>query len=148
MVVCAGVKSILDVGATLERLETLSVPVVGYRTDRLAGFYLSDAGHPVPWRADSPEEVAAIQRARRELRLPQALVVANPLPEDLQMDPALHERVLAEALRAADDAGAAGKAATPFVLGRFHEGTGGESVRVNVALVLRNAALAAAVAAA
>jgi pseudouridine-5'-phosphate glycosidase len=148
VVVCAGVKSILDVAATLERLETLSVPVVGYRTDRLAGFYLSDAGHPVPWRADSPEEVAAIQRARRELRLPQALVVANPLPEDLQMDPALHERVLADALRAADAAGAAGTAATPFVLGRFHEGTGGESLRVNVTLVLRNAALAAAIAAA
>ena len=148
VVVCAGVKSILDVGATLERLETLSVPVIGYRTDRLAGFYLSDAGHPVPWRADSPGEVAAIQRARRELRLPQALVVANPLPEGLQMDPALHERVLAEALRAAEAAGAAGKEATPFVLGRFHEGTGGESVRVNVALVLRNAALAAAIAAA
>ena len=89
-----------------------------------------------------------MQRARRELRLPQALVVANPLPEDLQMDPALHERVLAEALEAAGAAGATGKAATPFVLGRFHEGTGGESVRVNVALVLRNAALAAAIAAA
>jgi pseudouridine-5'-phosphate glycosidase len=148
VVVCAGVKSLLDVGATLERLETLSVPVLGYGSDRLAGFYLADSGHPAPWRADSPEEVAAVQRARRELGLPQALVVANPLPVDQQMDPALHERVLAEALREAQEAGATGRDATPFVLGRFHAGTGGESLRVNVALVLRNAALAAAIAAA
>jgi pseudouridylate synthase len=148
VVVCAGVKSILDVGATLERLETLSVPVMGYGSDRFAGFYLADSGHPAPWRADSPEEVAAVQRARRDLGLPQALVVANPLPVDQQMDPALHERVLAEALREAEEAGAAGKDTTPFVLARFHGGTGGESLRVNVALVLRNAALAAAIAAA
>jgi pseudouridylate synthase len=148
VVVCAGVKSILDVGATLERLETLSVPVMGYGSDRFAGFYLADSGHPAPWRADSPEEVAAVQRARRDLGLPQALVVANPLPVDQQMDPALHERVLAEALREAEEAGAAGKDATPFVLARFHARTGGESLRVNVALVLRNAALAAAIAAA
>ena len=147
VVVCAGVKSILDVGATLERLETLSVPVVGYRTDRLAGFYLSDAGHPVPWRADAPAEVAAMQRARRALRLPQALVVANPLPPAEQIDPELHERVLADALAAADAAGATGKAATPFVLSRLHEGTAGESLRANVTLVLRNAALAAEIAA-
>jgi pseudouridylate synthase len=146
VVVCAGVKSILDVGATLERLETLSVPLVGYRSDRVAGFYLADSGHPAPWRADTADEIAAIQRARRELRLPQALVVTNPLPDDQQMDPGLHERILTEALEAAAAAGATGKAATPFVLGRFHERTEGESVRANVALVRRNAALAAAVA--
>jgi pseudouridine-5'-phosphate glycosidase len=146
VVVCAGVKSILDVGATLERLETLSVPVVGYGTDRLAGFYLADSGFAVPWRADTPEEVAQIQRAREELGLPQALVVANPLPVDEQMDPELHDRTLAEALAAAEAAGVRGREATPFVLGRFHERTVGESVRVNVALVLRNAALAARIA--
>jgi pseudouridine-5'-phosphate glycosidase len=146
VVVCAGVKSILDVGATLERLETLSVPVVGYGTDRLAGFYLADSGHPVPWREDEPGAIAAIQRARRALGLPQALIVANPLPGELQMDPALHERVLAEALAAAAAAGVSGKEATPFVLGRFHDRTDGESVRVNVALVLRNATLAARIA--
>jgi pseudouridine-5'-phosphate glycosidase len=146
VVVCAGVKSILDVGATLERLETLSVPVLGYGTDRLAGFYLADSGHPVPWRVDDPAEVAAIQVARRRLDLPQAVVVAQPLPEDEQMDRDLHDRVLAEALAAAAAAGATGKEATPFVLGRFHEATGGESLRVNVALVLRNAALAARIA--
>ncbi len=148
VVVCAGVKSILDVGATLERLETLSVPVVGYGTDRMAGFYLTDAGHPVPWRADSPEEVAAIQRARRDLGLPQALVVANPLPEGLQMDPGLHARALDDALRAAGEAAVGGKDATPYVLGRFHAATGGESVRVNADLAVRNAALAARIAAA
>lgn len=148
VVVCAGVKSILDTGATLERLESLSVPVVGYRTDRVAGFYLADSGYPAPWRADAPEEIAAMQRARRELRLPQALVVANPLPAEEQMDPALHDRVLAEALAAAEAAGANGKAMTPFVLGHFHTSTGGESLRANVALAVRNARLGAAVAAA
>jgi pseudouridylate synthase len=146
VVVCAGVKSILDVGATLERLETLSVPVLGFATDRMAGFYLADSGHPVPWRVDTPQEVAAVQRARRELGLPQAVVVVNPLPEAEQMDPALHDRVLAEALAAADAAGVTGKDVTPFVLARFHERTAGESLRANVRLVLRNAALAGRIA--
>jgi pseudouridine-5'-phosphate glycosidase len=146
VVVCAGVKSILDVGATLERLESLSVPVVGYRTDRLAGFYLADSGHPVPWREDEVEAIAAIQSARRALGLPQALIVTNPLPESAQMDPALHDRVLGETLAAAEAEGISGKDTTPFILGRFHERTGGESLRVNVDLVLRNAALAARIA--
>ena len=146
VVVCAGVKSILDVGATLERLETLSVPVLGFGTDRMPGFYLSDSGHAVPWRVDDAAEVAAIHRARRELGLRQAVVVANPLPPDEAMDPALHDRVLIEALTAAEEQGVAGKDATPFVLGRFHAGTAGESLRANVALVLRNAALAARIA--
>jgi pseudouridine-5'-phosphate glycosidase len=148
VVVCAGVKSILDVGATLERLETLSVPVLGFRTDRMPGFYLTDSGHAVPWRVDDPAEVAAIHRSRRELGLRQAVVVANPLPPEEAMDPALHDRVLIDALTAAEEQGVAGKEATPFVLGRFHAGTAGESLRVNVALVLRNAALAARIAAA
>jgi pseudouridylate synthase len=146
VVVCAGVKSILDVGATLERLETLSVPVIGFGTDRFAGFYLADSGFPAPWREDTAAAIASIQRARRDLDLPQAVVVANPLPDDLQMDPDLHDRVLAEALDAAAAAGIAGKDATPFILGRFHERTDGESVRVNVDLVMRNAALAARIA--
>lgn len=146
VVVCAGVKSILDVGATLERLETLSVPVVGFGTHRLAGFYLADSGHAVPWRLDSAAEVAAVQRARERLGLRQALIVANPLPEDMQMEPGVHDRVLAEALAAAEAAGVAGKDVTPFILGRFHDRTGGESLRVNVSLVLRNAALAARIA--
>jgi pseudouridylate synthase len=147
VVVCAGVKSILDVGATLERLETLSVPVIGYRTDRFPGFYLADSGHPAPSRADSPEEVAAVVFARRGLGLEQAVVVANPLPDAEQMDPALHDRVLTEALAAAEAEGVTGKDVTPFVLARFHADTAGESLRANVRLVMRNAALAAGIAA-
>src|SRR5215210_9388347 len=89
-VVCAGVKSILDVGATLERLETLNVTVLGYGTDEFPGFYLSDSGHPAPWRVDAPEEVAAVMRARERLGLGDAaIVVANPLPAAEQLDPAL-----------------------------------------------------------
>jgi len=145
-VVSAGVKSILDAGATLERLETLGVTVLGYRTDRLAGFYLSDSGHPVPWRADSPQEVAAVIRARAELDAPGGILVANPLPVDLQLDPALHDRVLGEALRSASEQGVHGKAITPFLLDRLNRATGGESLRANIALVTRNSALAGEIA--
>jgi pseudouridylate synthase len=145
-VVCAGVKSILDVGATLERLETLNVTVLGYRSDRFPGFYLRDSGHPVPWRVDSPAEVARVLHARDSVGAEGAVVVANPLPADEQLDPELHERVLREALDAAS--GVAGKDVTPFLLERFHRATGGESLRANVRLVLRNAALAAEIAAA
>jgi pseudouridylate synthase len=147
-VVCAGVKSILDVGATLERLETLNVTVVGYRTDRFPGFYLTDSGHPVPWRVESPAEVSRVLHARDAAGVPGAVVVANPLAPDEQLDPALHERVLRDGLAAAAAAGVAGKDVTPFLLERFHRETGGESVRVNVRLVLRNAALATEIAAA
>jgi pseudouridine-5'-phosphate glycosidase len=143
-VVCAGVKSILDVAATLERLETLGVSVAGYATDRFAGFYLADSGYPAPWRLDSPEEVAAALRARAELGIGSALVIANPL--DQQLEPALHERVLTEALAAAEREGVRGRDITPFLLTRFHEETGGESLRANVRLVLRNAELAARIA--
>ncbi len=142
-VVCAGVKSILDVGATLERLETLNVTVLGYAADRFAGFYLADSGFGVPWRVDTPEEVADVVHARAELGLG-AIVVAQPLDEPL--DAELHERVLREGLAAADAEGVRGKAVTPFLLERFHSETGGESLKANVRLVLRNAALAARIA--
>ena len=145
-VVSAGVKSILDAGATLERLETLGVTVLGYRTDQLAGFYLSDSGHPVPWRADSPQEVAAVMRARAELDAPGGILVANPLPVDQQLDPSLHDRVLGEALRSASEQGVHGKAITPFLLDRLNRATGGESLRANIALVTRNSALAGEIA--
>src|SRR3954452_752093 len=145
-VVCAGVKSILDVGATLERLETLNVTVLGYRTDRFPGFYLSDSGHPVPWRVETPVEIAEVLAARAAVGAPGAVVVANPLPPDEQLDPVLHDRVLREALEAA--AGIAGKDVTPFLLERFHRETAGESLRANVRLILRNAQLAAEIAAA
>jgi pseudouridylate synthase len=147
VVVCAGVKSILDVGATLERLETLGVGVVGYGTDRFAGFYLSDSGHPAPWRADSPAEVAGLFRAARELGTDdRAVVVANPLPPAEQLDPVLHDRVLAEGLIAAEAAGVRGKDVTPFLLDYLAEETSGASLDANVELVLRNARLAAEIA--
>jgi pseudouridylate synthase len=145
-IVCAGVKSILDVGATLERLETLGVTVLGYRTDRLAGFYLADSGHPVPWRVESAGEVAAVLRAREDVGAPGAVLVANPLPLGEQLDPAVHQRVLDEALAAGADAGIHGKAITPFLLERLRRDTEGESLRANVRLVLHNAALAGEIA--
>jgi pseudouridine-5'-phosphate glycosidase len=148
-VVCSGIKSILDVGATLERLETLGVTVLGYGTDRFPGFYLHDSGFPAPWRVDSPAEVAAVLAARHELGGGErAVVVANPLPVEEQLDPALHDRVLEEGLAAAARAGVGGKDVTPFLLDWFHRETGGASLDANVRLVLRNARLAAEIAAA
>jgi pseudouridylate synthase len=148
-VVCAGVKSILDIPATLERLETLGIGVAGYRTERFPAFYLTDSGHTLPWRLDSPGEIAGVLAQRDVLGLSgSALVIANPLPEDEQLDPDLHERVLRESLEAAAAEGVRGRDVTPFLLARFHEGTGGESLRANVALVLANARLAGAIAAA
>jgi pseudouridylate synthase len=148
VVVCSGVKSILDVGATLERLETLNVTVLGYGSDSFAGFYLSDSGHPAPWRVDSPEEVVAVVLARTEVGTDdRAVLVANPLPPDEQLDPGLHDRVLADGLAAAESAGVTGKDTTPFLLDFLARETGGESLEANVRLVLRNAALAARIAA-
>ena len=146
-VVCAGVKSILDVPATMERLESLSVPVLGYRTDALPGFYVRDAGLPVPWRVDSPDEVAAVVRAREALGLPQGMVVAQPVPAEHEMAAELHDSTLEEGLAEVARRGIAGKDVTPFLLGWFHEHTGGASLAANVALVLANAELAGAVAA-
>ncbi|WP_217140531.1 pseudouridine-5'-phosphate glycosidase [Streptomyces sp. AC627_RSS907] len=148
-VVCAGVKSILDVPATLQRLETLGVAVAGYGTDRFPGFYLSDSGHPVDWTLDTPEQVAAAMRAQDSLGGPQsALVVANPVPEDEQLDPGLHARVLADALRACREAGITGQAVTPFLLGHLVRHTDGASLSANLAAVRGNVRLAARVAAA
>jgi pseudouridine-5'-phosphate glycosidase len=145
-VVCAGVKSILDIPATLERLETLNVTVLGYRTDTFPAFYLTSSGLPVPWRIETPAEAAEVLRQRSALGAPGAVLVANPLDE--QLDPALHARVLDEGLQAAAEQGIAGRDVTPFLLDRFHTHTGGESLRANIRLVLRNAALAAEIAAA
>jgi pseudouridine-5'-phosphate glycosidase len=146
-VVCAGVKSILDVGATLERLESLGIAVLGYGTDRFPGFYLTDSGFPVDARVERVEEVASVVRARRELGTDRAaLVVANPLPPDAQVDPAAHDRLLTQGLAAATAAGVRGKAVTPFLLEHFHRESGGESLRANVEIILRNSALAAQIA--
>jgi pseudouridine-5'-phosphate glycosidase len=145
-VVCSGVKSILDVGATLERLETLSVTVLGYRTDRFPGFYLVDSGHPVGWRVDAPADVAAVLAERDRLGLPAAVVVANPVPAARQVEPGLHDRVLDAALDEAARAGVRGPALTPYLLARLHSGTAGASLAANIALVLANAELAGQVA--
>jgi pseudouridine-5'-phosphate glycosidase len=147
VVVCAGVKSILDVGATLERLETLGVTVVGYRARRFGGFYLTDSGFDLDWVVNSPAEIAAAARYRDELALPPAaIVVSNPLPADVQLDPHLHDRVLAEGLAGLAGKGITGKAVTPYLLAHFHEATGGQSLSVNIEVILRNAALAAQIA--
>jgi pseudouridine-5'-phosphate glycosidase len=146
-VVCAGVKSILDVGATLERLETLGVPVIGYRTRRFPGFYRTDSGYDLDWSVDSPDEVARIMRARVRHGVSEAgLIVANPLPPEEQLDPDLHDRVLADGLIGLARDGITGKAVTPYLLAHFHAATGGRSLAVNVRIILRNADLAARVA--
>ncbi|MEU7821842.1 pseudouridine-5'-phosphate glycosidase [Catellatospora sp. NPDC049133] len=147
VVVCAGVKSILDVGATLERLETLGVGVAGYRTDRFPGFFIRDSGFGVDWRLDSPEQIAAAMRAQRDQGVHRgALVVANPLPEDEQLDRELHDRTLAEGLAIVERDGVTGKRVTPVLLSHFHAATRGQSLAVNVRIILRNAALAAQIA--
>ncbi|MDT5322644.1 MAG: pseudouridylate synthase [Mycobacterium sp.] len=149
LVVCAGVKSILDVGATLERLESLNVAVIGYRTDRFPGFYLADSGHPVGWRVETPAQAADVLRAGRRLGTDgYGLVLANPIAPGDEMDRALHDRVLAAGLAAAETQGVRGKDVTPFLLDFFHRETHGASIAANVALVLSNARLAAEVAAA
>jgi pseudouridine-5'-phosphate glycosidase len=146
-VVCAGVKSILDVSATLERLETLGVPVVGYRTRRFPGFYLTDSGHDLDWSVRTPEDVARIVRARASHGVSDAgLIVANPLPVDEQLDPELHDRVLADGLAGLARDGITGKAVTPYLLAHFHSATDGRSLAVNIRIILRNADLAARVA--
>ncbi|MFF9061439.1 pseudouridine-5'-phosphate glycosidase [Streptomyces sp. NPDC014882] len=146
-VVCAGVKSILDVPATLQRLETLGVAVAGYGTDRFPGFYLSDSGSPVDWTLESPAQVADVMRAQVALGLPEsALIVANPVPEEEQLDPALHARVLAEALRACAAEGVTGQAVTPFLLDHLVRRTDGASLSANLAAVRGNVRLAGRIA--
>jgi pseudouridine-5'-phosphate glycosidase len=148
-VVCAGVKSILDVPATLQRLETRQVTVVGYQTEEFPGFYLHTSGEPVDWRIETPSDAAGIMRAQDALGGPEtALIVANPVPVADQLDPALHDRVLAEALAAADTQGVTGQAITPFLLEYLVNGTGGASLEANLAAVRGNAGLAGRIAAA
>ncbi|MFD9484208.1 pseudouridine-5'-phosphate glycosidase [Streptomyces sp. NPDC059991] len=147
-VVCAGVKSILDVPATLQRLETLGIGVVGYGTDRFPGFYLADSGEPVDWTVRTPEEAADVLRSHDAIGPDSALIVANPVPEAEQLDPELHDRVLAEALAACREQGITGQAVTPFLLDHLVRHTGGASLEANVAAVRGNVRLAAAIAAA
>lgn len=145
-VISAGVKSILDIPATLERLETLGVAVVGYQTNRFPAFYLTDSGQDLDWRLDSPEEIAAVMAARDQLGDTSALLVANPLPSARQLDPATHDRVLAEALAAAEAEGIRGKAVTPYLLSHMQRATQGASVAVNLDVARGNITLAGQIA--
>ena len=145
LIVCSGAKSILDVSATLERLETLSVPILGYKTNKFPGFYLTDSGFDLEHRADTPQDIAQIWRARSDVATnDSALIVANPVGN--QMDKALHDQILFDGLAKAKTAGIIGKAVTPFLLEYFHSNSKGESLRVNVEIIKANAALAAQIA--
>jgi pseudouridine-5'-phosphate glycosidase len=145
-VVSAGVKSILDIPATLERLETLSVAVVGFRTSRFPAFWLSDSGYDLDWRVDSPEEIADIMAARDAFGEPSALLVANPLPSALQLDPGVLDDAMGEALALAAEQGIRGKAVSPFLLDRIQQVTGGASVEVNLTIARGNIELAGQIA--
>jgi pseudouridylate synthase len=146
LVVCSGVKSILDVAATLEVLETASVPVLGYGTDAFPGFYRRDSGLPVPWRVDEPVQVAAVWRAHRTFASGSGLVLAQPVPADDELDAALHDRLLTEGLDLLARRGITGKDITPALLEHFHAASDGASLATNLALVRANAELAARVA--
>src|SRR6185312_1957518 len=139
-------KSVLDISATLERLETLSVPVVGYRTRIFPSFWLTESAFDLDWSVDSVAEVAAIMKAQDELGHGQGIIVANPIPKDQQWDPAEHDRVLLEALAAADAAGMHGKAVTPFLLDYIVGASDGRSLEVNLDLARNNVRVAAEIA--
>ncbi len=145
-VVAGGVKSILDIGATLERLETLSVTVLVFGTNRFPAFWLTDSGYTVDFAVATPEEIAEVMHAADTLERPGGILVANPLPEAAQLDPALHDRLLSEALDAADAESVRGKDITPFLLDYIHEHTDRHSVSVNLEIVRGNCRLGAAIA--
>ena len=145
-VVSAGVKSVLDIAATLERLETLSVPVIGYGTREFPSFWLRESGFQLDWAVDGAAEVAAVMRAQDRLGHRQGIVVANPIPAEQQWDPAEHDRVLTQAFAAADAAGVRGKAVTPFLLGFIVDASGGRSLEVNLDLARNNVRVAGAIA--
>ena len=147
MVVCAGAKSILDLGLTLEYLETKGVPVIGYGTDELPAFYTRHSGFGVDYRADSPEELAAMFKAQRGLGLKGGMLVTNPIPEEYSMDKAVIDAAIDQAIKEASEKGIKGKETTPFLLAKVVELTGGDSLDSNIALVLNNARLAAKTAA-
>ena len=147
MVVCAGAKSILDLGLTLEYLETKGVPVIGYGTEELPAFYTRKSGFGVDYRVDSPEELAAIFRAQRGLNYKGGMLVTNPIPEEYAMDKAVIDAAIEQALAEAREQGIHGKETTPFLLAKVVELTGGDSLESNIQLVLNNARLAARTAA-
>ena len=145
-VVSAGVKSVLDIAATLERLETLSVPVIGYKTNKFPAFWLTDSGYTLDWHLDSAAEIAAAMKSQDELGHGQGIVIANPIPVEKQWDPKEHDSVLAVAFEAAKKAGVTGKAVTPFLLGFIVEESGGRSLEVNLDLARNNVRVAGEIA--
>ena len=148
MVVCAGAKSILDLGLTLEYLETKGVPVIGYGTEELPAFYTRKSGFGVDYRMDTPEELARVLKVQKDMPNAGGILVTNPIPEEFSMDPAVINRAIEEALRQANEEGIHGKAATPYLLAKVKELTDGDSLESNIRLVCNNAALAAETAAA
>lgn len=145
-VVCAGAKSILDIGLTLEYLETQGVPVVGFGTDELPAFYTSKSGFGVDYRVDTPEELAEALKTKWDLGIDGGVVVANPIPPEYEMDPAVIDSAISEAVREADLKGIKGKESTPFLLAKVKEITGGSSLDSNIQLVYNNAVLGAKIA--
>ena len=144
-VISAGVKSILDVPATLERLESLSVGIVGYQTKKFPGFYLKESGFEVEYSSDSPHEIAQMIKERKQLQLNTSMIVVNPIHNPVPTE--LHDQVLSEGLQRAKSLGISGKKVTPFLLDYFHNNSQGESLRANIEIILSNAKLAAEIAA-
>ena len=147
MVICAGAKSILDLGLTLEYLETKGVPVIGYGTDELPAFYTRTSGFGVDYRLDTPAELAAAFHAQRAMGLKGGMLVTNPIPEEYSMDPAVINKAIDQAIAECQAQGVHGKATTPFLLARVKDLTGGDSLDSNIQLVFNNARLAAKTAA-
>ena len=145
-VVCAGAKSILDIGLTLEYLETQGVPVVGFGTDELPAFYTSKSGFGVDYRIDTPEELAEALKTKWDLGIEGGVVVANPIPPEYEMDPAVIDSAISEAVKEADLKGIKSKESTPFLLAKVKEITGGSSLDSNIQLVYNNAVLGAKIA--
>ena len=147
MVICAGAKSILDLGLTLEYLETKGVPVIGYGTEELPAFYTRRSGFKVDYRIDTPEELAAAFKAKLDMGLGGGMLVTNPIPEEYSMDPDVINAAIDKAIAEAAEKGIRGKETTPFLLARIKDITGGDSLASNIQLVLNNARLAARTAA-
>lgn len=143
MVICAGAKSILDLGLTLEYLETKGVPVLGYRTEELPAFYTRTSGFRVDYRVDTPEELARVLRVQTDLGMRGGILVTNPIPEEYSMDPDVINGAINRAIAEAKEQGIHGKATTPFLLAKVKELTGGDSLDANIQLVFNNARLAA-----
>jgi pseudouridine-5'-phosphate glycosidase len=145
-VICSGAKSILDIGLTLEHLETGGVPVIGYESDQMPAFYTRESGFKLAIRLDDPGAIAEAFKVSRALGYPGGMVIANPIPQESAMDPVLIQSAIDEALEEADRQGIAGKDVTPFLLEKVAGKTGGDSLKSNIALVINNARLAARIA--